>query len=515
MKPKVCFVTPPSAFLLDERVFPNLGVLKVAAAVETRGYPVEHLDLCGVGNYEEIARAHALETDASIFALTSTTPQMPAAARLAQTIRLARPSSKLVLGGPHPTLVNAARKKEAPGHGGRATRALRHLRRLFDYIVAGDGEDAIEISLQGSGSGGTGDGIVIDADDARGPLFLSRRRLEELPPPARHLIDLASYRYSIDGVPATSMVAQLGCPFSCGFCGGRSSPMLRRVRIRSTESVLAEIRHLYEVYGYRGFMFYDDELNVNPNMIGLMEGIAQLQKELRVEFRLRGFVKAELLTERHAAVMYGAGFRWLLCGFEAGDPRILKSINKKATAEDNERCVATARRAGLKIKALMSIGHPGESERTVNATKEWLLSTRPDDFDCSIITPYPGTPYYDDAVAGHAPPNLEPSLHTIWTYTAPETGDRLHALEVDYSIDSAYYKGIPGGGYVSHVFTDSLAPTDLVCLRDQLESEVRAALSIPFNSAHAVVRYEHSMGQSGPLPDAIFKGRPAPPPGAT
>ena len=40
------------------------------------------------------------------------------------------------------------------------------------------------------------------------------------------------YRYEVDGVRALSMIAQLGCPFSCGFCGGRESAFLRRVRNR-------------------------------------------------------------------------------------------------------------------------------------------------------------------------------------------------------------------------------------------------------------------------------------------
>ena len=64
-----------------------------------------------------------------------------------------------------------------------------------------------------------------------------------------------------------SLIAQLGCPFSCGFCGGRESPMLRRVRTRSTENVVAELCHLHDHYGVTGFMLYDDELNVNTKMV--------------------------------------------------------------------------------------------------------------------------------------------------------------------------------------------------------------------------------------------------------
>src|SRR5690606_4889601 len=109
-------------------------------------------------------------------------------------------------------------------------------------------------------------------------------------------------KYNIAGYKATSLIAQLGCPFACGFCGGRRSPMLRRIRMRSTENILAEVKFLHETYGYRGFMFYDDELNVNKKMIELMNGISDLQEEVGVDFRLRGFVKAELFTQEQADV---------------------------------------------------------------------------------------------------------------------------------------------------------------------------------------------------------------------
>jgi anaerobic magnesium-protoporphyrin IX monomethyl ester cyclase len=187
----------------------------------------------------------------------------------------------------------------------------------------------------------------------------------------------------------------------------------------------------------------------------------------------------------------------MLTGFESGHPRILDNINKKATVEDNDRCVEFARKAGLKVKALMSIGHAGESSETVEATKQWLLRTKPDDFDCTIITPYPGSPYYDEAVKN--------GEH--WTYTAPRTGDRLHAIELDYTVEADYYKGQPGGGYVSNVFTDHLRPSDLVRLRDDLESTVRAELNIPFNAGAPGIQYEASMGQTK-LPTNILRSAP-------
>ena len=504
MKPTVCLITPPSVFLLDERVFPNLGILKIAAALEARGYPVEHLDLDGVSNFEQAVEAHFEASSAEYVGITCTTPQLPAAVRIARAIRHVRgvAGPQLIVGGPHPTVTLAAVKKA--GAGGRAGRALERLKQEFDVVVAGDGEESIFSAI------GASYGSVIDADDAKSPLFLLGKRLEQAPWPARHLLDLDSYRYKIDGVPASTLVAQLGCPFRCTFCSGRSSPMLRRVRFRPTEDVLAEVEHLHVRYGFRGFMFYDDELNVSKGMMDLMRGMAALAKKHNTEWRLRGFVKAELLTQEQADAMHEAGFRWLLCGFESGSERILANIEKQATVADNDRAVEYARRAGLKVKALMSLGHAGESAETIADTEAWLRRVRPDDFDATVITPYPGSPYYDESVPSEFVWNDRSRLETAnklqacWTYTHPKSGDRLHMVELDYAETVDFYKGAPGE-YRAYTWTDHLSSADLVRMRDELETRVRADLGIPYTAGAPGIQFEASMGQTKKLPPSILR----------
>ena len=140
----------------------------------------------------------------------------------------------------------------------------------------------------------------------------------------------------------------------------------------------------------------------------------------------------------------------------------------------------------------MSIGHPGESLETVNDTRTWLIEARPSDFDVTVITPYPGSPYYDQAR------ELSPGK---WVYEA--NGDCLFQQEIDYTVETDCYKGIPGR-YVSHVWTEALTAEDLVRERDALEAEVRKHLGIPFNPSASSVLYEHSMGQSS-LPSRILR----------
>ena len=489
----ICLITPPSPFLLDERVFIHVGILKVASALEDAGYRVDFLDLSGIENYLDVVKDYMATSEVAVYGLTATTPQIPSTAKIAKTIRKFNPESKIILGGPHVTLMNAASKREKnninPGSK-RATNDVEKLQRIFDVLVCGDGELAIHQALT------IAKGIV-DADDKKSSLFLKRGTLESFPLPARHLIDMSTYHYEIEGRNSTSLIAQLGCPFQCTFCSGRNSPFLRSIRTRSVESIVSELKFLYETYGYTGFMFYDDELNVNRKMmIDLMNQISDLQGQLGVDFRLRGFIKAELFSEEQAKAMYSAGFRWLLTGFESGDERILKNIKKNATKSDNTRCVEFAKKHGLKVKALMSIGHAGESPESIENTKNWLIQVEPEEFDCTIITTYPGSPYFDDAIKSDG----------CYVYTSDVSDDKLYQAMMDYLVDLDYYKGDPDGGYISYVWTDHISADGLVKARDVLEKEVREKLKIEFNPSRAASKYEHSMGMGNvQIPNHILK----------
>ncbi len=497
MKTKtICLIIPPSVFLLDERVTPSGGILTIAAVLERAGVPLEVLDLSGLTDFE-IAVSDYVKNNPNIltFGITSTTAQMPKTHDVVREIRPVRRNAKLILGGPHVTSVNTALRSETNNgiKHGRARKAMGQLFETFDVLVAGDGEKAIFTALEDNAP------RLIDADDVHSPLYQKSEDLETVPFPARHLIDISSYMLLVDGEPALSLIAQLGCPFGCRFCGMRNSPSFRIIRTRSTERIVEEMEHMYRTTGRKGFMFQDDELNVNKNVIELMDRITLLQKKLGVKFTIRGFIKSELFTDDQAQAMHRAGLRWILTGFESGSPEILKVINKKATREQNTECVAIAHRNGIKVKALMSIGHPGESKETVHATRDWLLQMKPADFDVTIITPYPGTPYYDEA----KPVQGELGL---WIYSDPKTGAKLYQHEVDYSRIANYYKGDPNDGYHSHVFTDTLTPTDIVKIRGDVEKEVRHTLKIPFYArATTSLRYETSMGQFGRLPPNIWK----------
>lgn len=503
----IMLITPPSTFLLDERMFPNLGILKVASALERTGWKVNHLDLSGYKNYGRLVAKYAFLSPSNYFGITATSPQLPAAVEICAAIKKARPDARVILGGPHPTLVYAGKRLEAKqGRVGRAHRAAERLEAIFDVLVAGDGEKAIFPACEKDAP------KVVDADGFKdsGLLFLTRKELEESAYPARHLIDLDSYNFSIDGVRASSIIAQLGCPFECGFCAGRNSPTLRNIRTRSVETIVAEMVHMYQNYGIRGFMFYDDEQNLpskgKDQFVELCELITKTQRELGTTWRLRGNVKSQLFTEEQAQAMYIAGYRKILIGFESGSPRILHNIKKRATQDENTRCLDIARKYGLQVKALMSIGHPGESRETIEETRKWLRDTKPSEADFTIITPYPGSPYYDEGL----PTNDTQEGKQVFAYTCRDNQDKLYQVELDYVTEADYYKGDPNALVISHVWTDHLEPADLVEERNRLEQDIRGELHIPYHRRNEpidceAIDYGHSMGQTPILTSRISR----------
>lgn len=56
---RVCLIIPPSPFLLDERVFVQLGILKIASVLEQHNYTVDMIDLSGVENYTDVLKDYA------------------------------------------------------------------------------------------------------------------------------------------------------------------------------------------------------------------------------------------------------------------------------------------------------------------------------------------------------------------------------------------------------------------------------------------------------------------------
>jgi radical SAM superfamily enzyme YgiQ (UPF0313 family) len=449
----VGFINSPSEFLIDQRVFVSLGILRVATQIENI-HNVKFLDLSNQVNYNKLIENFIKNNNLQYVCFSSTTPQINIVYKFCKFIKNKFKNIKIILGGPHVTLTNASMetgtldiKKICYDH-------INILLKYIDTIVIGDGEYAIHYALLLNKN-------IINAEKTK-ELYLPNN-YDAVAIANREFLDLNSYHFTIEGKKATNLISQSGCPYQCGFCSGRSKTF-NPIRKRTIPNVIKEIDILYKRNNYQGFMFYDDEINLNKIYFeNLLLELIKYQKDNNIQFNFRAYTRSDLLDNYQAKLMYEAGFRWLLIGFESGSDRILRNINKGCTVEDNTKVFDVARKNNLKIKALMSIGHPGETHETINETTHWLKKVKPEETDITIIAVYPGSHYFNKSVL---------IGKNLLKYTDKKTNDNLYIKSTDFLKCSNFYKS-KSDEYVSFVYTDFLSDKEIVNQRLFIEKEIK------------------------------------------
>ena len=465
-----------------------LGLLYIAASAEHHGHRVCIIDLAGSRDYldQAVRELSRLRPEPSAVGLGLTASQARLARELAGAIRREFPGIRVIAGGAHVThCIQASRRQPE-----RTRKLLSDLDKNYDVLVTGDGELAALAAFAQNPP------KLIDASVASSPYYVSSQCLDRLPYPARHLVDVRSYHYNLGhvrilGSNAVNIISQRGCPFACRFCAGRMDAFARAVRRPSVSKVLSEIEHLYATYGYTDFTFYDDELNADRNLGRLLAGLKDLQTRLGREFRFRCFVRADLVTREQMRELAVAGFRVIAIGAESGSPRILANMNKRVTKDQNTRVIAWAREAGIYTKAIISIGHPGESPETLAETERWLDEVRLEDVNFTIVSALPSSCYYDNAVFRSG----------VWVYTCPESGDRLYDLGVDWSETVHFINAAPSAEYQPSVYTDYLSPGDLADWHRHFERKYKTPQEEP--RTHVSMRVMPADSNVGVLPGTL------------
>jgi radical SAM superfamily enzyme YgiQ (UPF0313 family) len=107
--------------------------------------------------------------------------------------------------------------------------------------------------------------------------------------------------------------------------------------------------------------------------------------------------------EEDAELLYQAGCREVWFGLESGSDRILKSMGKGTSVRTIRRAFKATRDVGLMRRSYVLFGTPLETKETIVETEALIDEVRPDTVSFSILAPYPGTEYYDEATHGNLP----------------------------------------------------------------------------------------------------------------
>lgn len=344
MRKSICLISLPSPFLIDEKVFPSLGILYIARELKNARYGdvVVH-----DGKIEDIPQGF------DVYGISATTPQFPQAVTALKHIREFSKPSQVIIGGPH-----ASVDPESCLDAG------------FDSAVLQAGETSIQLACD------------------------YKCRLIDTPydgvlHPDRSKINIKNYKYTIDGRPATSIMTTRGCPYRCGFC----CKINKRVKIFPANFVLDELRMLKDFYGYQAFMFFDDIFILDTKRLTTI-----LDEITPWDIRWRGFVRADIVARNGvetARRMYESGCREVGMGIESGSDKILKMVHKDENTETLKKGIEVLHQAGIRVKGFLIVGLPSESPETIEETRRFLKESGLDDVDFSLFTPYKKSTIYE------------------------------------------------------------------------------------------------------------------------
>ena len=432
MKEKIALINPNSPFLTNERVFPNIGLVRVATQLKADGYNVDLIDCAGRKDADKLMKEIANKYD--VFGFSSTTPQFPRVYKMNKIIKKHNPNAHTVIGGAHPSSLYPLMMRNVQDIN------IYDLK-SFDTIFVGEGElDNAKRMLE--------KGVV------KVPII---KNIDDTLIPDKDFIDAKSYKFFLNGEPTTNIQTQRGCPHQCVFCSGRDTEMYNRVRMHSPERVLEELDEQNRKYGFNCFMWYDDEINLN---MGRLEKLCEALSTR--PYKHRGFIRSDNIVKYPESVqwMKDAGFVKLCAGVESGSNRMLEAIHKKTTNETNSKARELIQNAGIHYESFMLLGHPGETLEDVRDSYSWIKQNHPDDFDINIITPYPGSKMYDDAVPSHRFKNYRFEYNNMF-FNKPR-----------FSQEDSFYKG-KNSQSKSGVRTLELSNRQLKQFRDRFDKELK------------------------------------------
>ena len=178
-----------------------------------------------------------------------------------------------------------------------------------------------------------------------------------------------------------------GCIHNCSFC----AKVISKLRFHNIDFIGNQIKNLKQKYNPELFIFYDDNILIGrQRFLDLANHLYGLKIKWRSQARADN-VDSEVIWEAKKS-----GCIQLSFGVESGSQKILDNVNKRIRVEDNTRAIRICRSIGLKTKAFILLGLPGESHKTIEETRNWVLENRPDIVSLYIFYPFEGCDIYQN-----------------------------------------------------------------------------------------------------------------------
>ncbi|MFC2024250.1 radical SAM protein [Chloroflexota bacterium] len=359
-----------------------LGILSVGTYIRQSnlGVEVEILDGNNILTLDEVKN----RIDADIVGISATAGSYDNAVEVAKVAK--QRGARVVLGG------------------AAATPLAREILKYYDFVdavIRYDGEISFSKYIAAEPLGSIENLVYRDNHDIKeNPIRLPC--LDDLPTPDRDLLDMEMYfknskdpEYPICDPykRPVNIYAQKGCIWrsqeegGCVFC---SIPYYN-LRFREPKLVWDEITSLVEKYQV------DFIWDPSDNLVGDKEWFKAFcaAKPSGLNIPYTNYVDAKGIDEEVAKLLAESGCVSVFVGMETGDPKMLESMNKRSTLEDNIRAMRLLQKYRIGVIAGVVVGVQGECkeslERTVDFLKRLTEFDNFDRFEWGSLMPFPGS----------------------------------------------------------------------------------------------------------------------------
>ena len=369
-------------------IMPPLGLASIAAYLEREQTRADIVDCYARPFSDRFIRDYLVAERPSFIGFSCTTSSFLDGVRIATMAKNVVPGIKAVFGGPHVSALKTKVLADFPE---------------VDFVVAGEGEATLKTLIACNGDPEKTSLLhgVVYRDGEGVPRFngypATSIELDTLPFPAYeklagypHAYQLPIFNYP--RVPNSSCISSRGCPYACSYCD--RSVFRNTFRYNSAEYLYAHLTYLKDRFHIRHINFYDDQFTFNRKRV---EAFTRLMIDGPLGMTFNCAVRAEHIDFDLARMMKEAGCWMISLGIETGDVDLLAQHRKNPDLEMLAEKIRMIHRARIRVKGLLMMGLPGETESSIKKSMDYVFSLPIDDMNVAKFTPFPGTPLYEKA----------------------------------------------------------------------------------------------------------------------
>ena len=379
---KVALYVPP---IPDENTTPHLGPLYLLGVLERQGIEGRLFD----ARIDRAAFLKLVEYEPDVLGVSAVTAGYLGGLRAATRLKQMRPDARVVFGGPHPSSLPHEVVAQPAVDCVLVGECERSFLDLCQRLREGDASPAALREVKGIAFRDGSQAVATEPGD-----LLSPQELDDLPFPAFHRMDLAAYFGGTQthglfrrGRRVLPVMTTRGCPQSCTFC---CRVMGSRVRVRSVESVMAEVRLLVDTYGVDEVYFEDDNFTVRrERALEILDRMAAFRPPVHLKFA--NGVRADLVDRELLEAMRRARVYSLSFGIESGCKATLERMKKHLDLDKARENVLLAKSLGFLVGANCIIGYPGDTLGDVEESLSFFLRLPLDSMAIVNLVPFPGT----------------------------------------------------------------------------------------------------------------------------